>query len=158
MIIDEKLIKEAIALARPSIVAILNKKGATWGPKWVAGYVKAPGMDKLIDFEFTSYRKFKPWKAKWGKKEDFYNIARKKLEASDREKMSTRSIVAFRPQCLKKGEFLYPGGVNRYGVSVGISGARGSADEGIAEILRSTIGMLAHLKTDARIKKDQMEI
>lgn len=158
MIIDEKLIREAIDLARPSVAAILNKKGATWGPKWVGGFIKVPGLDKLIDFEFTSYLKFRPWKAKWGKKEDFFNIAKRKLEASDREKMSTRSIVAFRPQCLKKGEFLYPGGVNRYGISVGISGARGSADEGIAEILRSTVSMLVHLKTDARIKKNKMEI
>ena len=72
--------------------------------------------------------------------------------------MSTRLVVANQPWNLKAGEYLYSGGVTRGNICVAVSGAKGSTDEGIAEMVLSTIIMLAQLETSERIEAKNNKI
>jgi len=146
-IIDEALVREAIKLAQPTVAAILAHNGATWGPKWVTGRVMAPGLETdKFEFEFSSDGPKEEWNSE------------KKLAVAEREKTSTSVVVATRAWCLEEGEYLFPGGVHRDGISVSASGAKGRADEAIAEVVLSLIIMLANLKTDLRIEYKQTKI
>ncbi|KKQ46293.1 MAG: hypothetical protein US63_C0003G0006 [Candidatus Moranbacteria bacterium GW2011_GWC2_37_8] len=158
-IIDEALVREAIKLAQPTVAAILAHNGATWGPKWVTGRVMAPGLETdKFEFEFSSDGPKEEWNSGWGDPLRFYDVAEKKLAVAEREKTSTSVVVATRAWCLEEGEYLFPGGVHRDGISVSASGAKGRADEAIAEVVLSLIIMLANLKTDLRIEYKQTKI
>ncbi len=154
-ILTEELVKRAIALTAPGAEAILNTTGTTWGLRWVAGFVMGPGLAEPIWFEFGEDER---WNPEWGKPINFTEVARAKLNASRREGLPTSVIAATKPWLLRRREFLYPGGTTRDGITVAVSGAKGRTDEALAEILLSTIIMLAMLEVDRRVEKKQMEI
>ncbi len=154
-ILTGKLVDRAIALTAPGAEVILNTHGTTWALKWVAGFVMGPGLSEPIWFEFGEDG---PWNSDWGKPIDFTEIARAKLNASRREGLPTSVMAATKPWLLQRNEFLYPGGTTRDGITVAISGAKGRTDEALAEILLSTIIMLAMLEVDRRVEGKQMEI
>ncbi len=155
-ILTTALVGVAIELVRPSAEKILNAEGTTWGPRWVEGRVRAPGLEEIIKFDFGTT--FRMWDPKWGKEKYFGEIAEKKLYVADREGVNTSIVVATRPWKLKKGEYLYAGGATRDGISVAVSGAKGATDEAIAEMIISAIVMLAQLVTRRKLEEREEEI
>ena len=154
IIITEELVKRAIALVVPSAEAILATEDAIWGPCWVKGIISVPGLD---DISFCLGEET-PWQVVWGEKRDFSGVAKKKLQVAKRLRMTTSVVIATCPWLLLPDEYLYPGGVYRDGIACGVSGAKGRADEALAEMVISAVIMLAHLKTDRRIENKQMQI
>ena len=150
-ILNKYLVRKAIWLATPSILKILEHKGATWGPKWVTGFVSIPDREEWIDFQIGE-------DPEWGNPDRFFEIAGKKMAVVEREGKATSVVVATRPWRLKDGEYLYPGGATRDGISVVASGAKGRADEAISEIILSAIRMLAFLKADVKVEAHEMKI
>jgi hypothetical protein len=148
VIITKELVDRAIYLVFPSIEAILAEEGTTWGPKWVSGIINAPGLKKSITVAIGSHDE--PWKAEWGEDKSA-KIAAKKLELAERIGGSTGAVVTICPWLVEDGEYLYPGGMSKYDISVGISGAMGWVDEMIANMIIECIIMLSHLETDRRI-------
>ena len=153
-IITEEMVKRAISLAVPSAKAILAAEGMTWGPRWVEGFVTAPGLGE-IPFRFGEVTK---WNPKWGDERDFQPIAYKKLQLAKRTGDDTSIVVSVCPWQIQEGEYLYPGGVSRFGISAGASGAKGRTDEALADILVCIIMMLANLETDRRKEAKEMQI
>jgi len=76
-ILNEELVREAIRIAESGILAILNHEGATWGPKWVWGYVEGPGLDEPVSFQF-GIDISKEWDSEWGQPDRFRKVAEKK--------------------------------------------------------------------------------
>jgi hypothetical protein len=159
-ILTAELIRKALELVRPSVEKILNTEGTTWGPKWVEVVVRASDQDSLtsVPVLYTRFGKAIFWQSEWGEKKDFNKIALSKLYVAKREGVNTSIVIATQPWKLKKGEYLYPGGATRDGISVGVSGAKGVTDEAIAEIVISAIIMLAQLETGQRLKEGKAEI
>lgn len=166
-ILTKELVEKAIELVRPVAEKILNTEGTTWGPKWVRGVVKLPGLLGPLDvigFEFgdVSIDDFgdvsTEWNPDWGERKNFREIAETKLETAIREDMNTSFVVATRPWQLLPGEYLYAGGATRNGISVAVSGAKGVTDEALAEMVISAIIMLALLETEKRLKEGKEQI
>lgn len=156
MIITEELIKAAFGLVEPTVEVILLADGTTWGPRWVEGFVSAPGTDGTVPFKFG---KVTEWNEKWGPKRDSASeIATMKLQVTEDTGEDTSTIVAVAPWLLKNGQYLYPGGASRLGISVAVSGAKGWVDEAIANMVIDCIIMLARLEVDARIARHEMKI
>jgi len=147
---------EAINLVRPTVEKILNDKKMTWGPKWIEGFIKAPGLKYGIT-DFTIGKKTE-WNLEWGEKVSFSEIAAAKMHVIEREGINSSQVVATKPWKLETGEFLYPGGACRDGICVAVSGARGRADEAIAEMIISAIVMLAFMEADQRLKEGKYQI
>lgn len=146
-IINEEMVNRAIDLARPSAEAILAAEGTTWGPKWVKGFVRVIGDDTNFPFTFGQVTE---WNLEWGPNRSFDQVALAKLIVADREGLNTSYVVALFPHMLEEGEFLYPGGAHRDGNSSSASGAKGRADEAIAELVLVMLNMLIQLETDRR--------
>lgn len=155
-ILTEELVEKAIELVRPSAEKILKDEGTTWGPKWVEGKVKVPGLEEIIKFDFGTT--LRTWDPKWGEEKYFSEIAEKKLRVADREGVNTSIVVATRPWNLKEGEYLYAGGATRNGISVAVSGAKSKTDEALAEMIISAIVMLALLEAERRLKEGEEQI
>ena len=155
-IITREMIERALLLAKPTIEWVLRQPDAIWGPTWVVGYIRAPGLRSDVPFIFGEVPN--EWNLAWGKKRDFTTVARAKLKLADRRKQDTSITVANCPWLLEEGEFLYPGGSTYLDISVGTSGAMGWADEAISNIIMCLIIMLAHLETDRRIAAHEMKI
>lgn len=155
MIITEELVKKAIEMARILADGLLQTPELTWGPTWADGEISAPGLDVPVQFQFG---KEVEWNPEWGEKVDFGPVAASKRRLAERYDMTTSAIVALYPWLLENGEFLYAGGDSRAGISVGISGAKGRADEAIAETLINLVAMLARLSADDRSAKGKDQI
>lgn len=155
MIITEDIVQKAICLTNLSAKAIFNTEGTTWGPKWVEGHVKAPGLSRVVPFILGEKTE---WNPDWGEERDFSSIAFKELQAASRNSDDTSIIVAVCPWVLMDDEYLYPGGVSRFQISAATSAAKGRTDEALADILVTIIIMLAHLETDARVEEKRMQI
>ncbi len=155
-ILTKDLVKKAIELARPSALAILNEAGTTWGPKWVSGCVKGPGLSTEVTFDFGEVSD--RWEPEWGVQVKFIDIARTKMRVLEREGIPTSVLIATEPWRLEQGEYLYEGGVTRNGISVAVSGAEGRADEAIAEMVLSAIVMLAFMDVNDRVRQNRMQI
>lgn len=155
-ILTEELVRRAINIVEPTALEILSRPSTIWGPTWVEGRVRAPGLEKIIKFNFEAIPG--PWKPEWGEEKDFGEIAEKKLHVAEREGVNTSVVVATRPWKLEKGEYLYAGGATRHGISVAVSGAKSQTDEAIAEMVISAIVMLALLETERRLKEGQEQI
>ena len=158
-ILTQEMIAKAIELVRPSAEKILNTEGTTWGPRCVAGWIAIRDPQILLNsFTFGTTKDTQDWKPEWGEYKDFVRIADSKLQVVLREGMSTRLVIATQPWKLKAGEYLYPGGVIRGDICVAASGAKGSTDEAIAEMVLSVIIMLAQLETSKRIETKNSRI
>ncbi|MFZ2188861.1 MAG: hypothetical protein WAV73_04835 [Candidatus Moraniibacteriota bacterium] len=158
-IITKELIQKAIELTKPSAIAILQMEGATWGPKMVNGGVEAYGVKERVLYSFHGEDESAWWEPTWGKPKDFIHIADKKLGLVMKHQMNTSVLVALYPALLEDGDFLYSGGAYKKGIGgASASGAKGRADETIAQILLANINMLVQLEKDRRILADQMEI
>jgi hypothetical protein len=156
MILTEAMVRGAIELVRSTAEVILGAIDTTWGPRWVEGRVKVPGVEKILKFDFgTTDRE---WNPEWGKEKYFGEIAEAKLRVVEREGVNTRIVVATRPWKLKPGEGLYSGGAVRDGICVAVSGAKGTTDEAIAEMVISVIVMLAFLETERRLQEGRKQI
>ena len=144
-ILTEELIRKALWLARPSVEAILLEDETVWGPRCVYVFVDGPGLDSFMTSVMGSRDK---WQKEWGKEEDFGKIAWQKLLLARRTGMPTGVVISRYPWMLKEGDFLYEGGTagSPNGLSVGVSGAHGQTDEGIADIIYAAIVMLCRLK------------
>jgi len=154
MIITKGLILKVLDFVTPTVESILASENMTWGPKYINGYINVPGIEKH-PFTFGEYEE---WNPEWGEEKDFSLIAGKKADVAERLGGKTSNIVAMRPWLLKKGEFLYPGGNSRSGITVAVSGAIGWVDEFIATMILEAIIMLAQLETDKRKERKEMEI
>lgn len=158
MIITTEMAIRAIQLIRPAVEEkILNTEGTTWGPKWVEGRMKLPGVEETIKFVFGITRAI-VWNPEWGKEVSFGRIAEAKLRVVMREGVNTSVVVATRPWQLMEGEYLYAGGAVRDGICVAVSGAKSATDEAIAEMVISAIVMLALLKTEKMLKSGLAQI
>ena len=155
-ILTEALVEKAIELARPTALAILGEKGTTWGPKWVSGCVKGPGLSREVAFDIGEVSE--RWEPEWGVRVRFIDIARSKLRVVEREGTPTSVLIATEPWRLEEGEYLYEGGVTRNGICVAVSGAEGRADEAIAEVVVSVIVMLAFMDVSERVKENRWQI
>ena len=157
MIINESMVQTAVHLTAAAAKKLSNSKtvGAAWGPRWVDVFVNAPGLKERLQFHFGEKTE---WNPEWGKQMDFEFVASKKQQLSEREKMNTSEIAALKPWLIQDGEYLYPGGVYDSGISVGVSGAKGWADEAIGKILVAYIIMFAMLETDTRKTEKRMQI
>lgn len=157
MIITKDMVEFALELAKPSAETILDTAPglATWGPRWVEGLVKVPGLVRPIRFQFG---KITPWDTQWGELRNFAVVAEKKLGVVVRLGMNSSAIVAQMPWMLEDDEYLYSGGATDRGISVAASGAKGWADEAISKIVIDMIIMLAHLDVDRRIANKRMQI
>lgn len=153
-IVTEGMVKTAIALVRPAAQTMLKTKGLTWGPKFVEGSVRVRGL-RVIDFCFGTVPG--KWNPKWGEEMNFAKIASRKRRLAERGRANT-SVIVTKPWTLLDGDYLYAGGVYRDGIAVGVSGAKSATDEAIAEMVVSTIVMLAHLETEKRIAAKQMQV
>ena len=152
MIIGPDMIGRAIELARPSANAILAAKGTTWGPMYVQGYVFVPGLeDDPVPFTLGDQEASKRGR-------QFFEIAREKLEVCRRVGFDSGLVVNQMPWLLNPGEYLYPGGVNFYGICVAASGAEGSADEAISFVIAACLAMLAKLDVELRKAEDRDKI
>ena len=158
-IITRELIQEAIRLTKPSALAILQTEGMTWGPKTVVGYIEAGTMEDRMLYSFHGEDIDEEWDPEWGDYGKYMHIAMKKVDLTTKFGVNTSVIADSCPGQLEEGDFLYPGGAYREGIGgASASGAKGRADEAIAEILLVNINMLVQLEKDRRIKVDQMEI
>ena len=158
-ILSRDLVNKALKLAEPSILAILNEEGLTWGPKWVVGCTTGNGLpDEGMLFQFgKDYGK--EWNsAEWGNQEMFFEIAKSKLKLVMREKTASSVIASTKPWVLESGEFLYTGGYYQDGIGVAVSGALSRTDEACAKIIHVSITMLAFLEAENRIRENKMEI
>lgn len=158
-ILSRDLVNKALKLAEPSILAILNEEGLTWGPKWVVGCMTGPGLlNENILFQFgKDYGK--EWNnAEWGNQEMFFEIAKAKLKLVMREKMASSVIASTKPWVLEGGEFLYTGGYYQDGIGAAVSGALARTDEACAKIIHVSITMLAFLEAENRIRENRMGI
>ena len=153
MIITKGLVERAIYLVTSTARAILATKGATWGPRWVHGFVNTPG---LADVSFRFGLRIN-WNPRWGEELDFVSVAKTKMQVAKRLRINTSVVVATCPWLLLPGEYLYPGGVYRNGIACGVSGAKGRVDEALAEMVVSAIIMLAQLETDRRVAAKEMQ-
>jgi len=151
----QEMVEKAIDLVRPTAKAILESNGTTWGPKWVDGYITAPGLDEAIPFTLGNKT---AWDPAWGEERNFDRIAWKKLRVAERLGQKTSIIVAVSPWLLLDGEFMYPGGDSRYGISSSASGGKGRADECLASLLIEIVIMLANLEADKRKETKEMQI
>jgi len=156
-LITEELVEQAVAVATPSILALLDIEGATWGPKFLKGGINAPGLEKDYCFEIDAAPNQK-WAPDWKKPEFFEHVVSKKVAVCIRERASSSVIVAIKPWLLEKDEFLYAGGAYRDGITAALSGAKGWADEGGGNMIIDAIIALVQLKKDRLIADDKMEI
>lgn len=154
-IITREMVENAIKMLEASVQSIFDTPECVWGPKYVYGFVRVPGIDRDIPFEIGSTEN---WNIDWGKAEHFAEIAKAKLELSDRTKLNTSEVVALSPWLLEGNEYLYGGGAHYKGISVGVSGLEWQADEMIAKDLINRIVALALLETSARISAENMRI
>ena len=157
-ILTKRMVDRAIEMVVPSVEKILEEEGTTWGPKWVAIMVNIASEETINPHYYQIGEVFTIWQKGWGKEKSFSQIALAKLIAAEREGTNTSILVATQPWKLRKGEYLYPGGVTRDGISIGVSGAKGIADEAIAEMIVSAIVMLAKLETERRIEEKRNKI
>lgn len=162
-ILTKELVERAVELVCPAAKEILFAEGTTWGPKWVEGRVEAPGLEEMIKFDFGEepHRFGEParkWRREWGEEIYFGEIAEAKLRVVMREGVNASLVVATKPWLLKGGEYLYAGGVYRDGIAVAVSGAKSATDEAIAEMVVSSIVMLAMLETERRQKEGKEQI
>lgn len=155
MILTKELVRRAIRLVEPAAEEILSASDMIWGPDWVDGRVKIPGLEGIISFYFGSAM---GWRETWGEEKDFGEIAERKLRVVEREGVNTSIVVATKPWQLKKGEYLYAGGAVRDGICVAVSGAKSQVDEAIAEMVISAIIMLALLETERRLEEGEKQI
>lgn len=92
-IITEEMVQEAIQLARPTAEAVLQNAKCFWGPQWVRGLVRAPGLN---DIPFT-FGTVVDWNPAWGENRGFEQIAQAKLEVAHRLGGNTSHIVEICP-------------------------------------------------------------
>ena len=154
-IITKELVRRAVEFVKPAVKKILDVEDTTWGPRWVEGLVKIPGLEERLSFTLGKITK---WNPTWGETISFGRIAAAKLQVVEREGVNTSILVATKPWKLEKGEYLYSGGAVRDGICVAVSGAKGRTDEAIAEMIISAITMLAFLETEKRLKEGQEQI
>ena len=159
-ILTERLVMQAIELARPSALAILQHPGTTWGPKYVMGSVSCPIVEGgIVSFRFGDVPE--EWDTSWGDEfaeADFFEFAERKRMLAERGGGPTSQIVVDMPWLLRPGDNLYPGGTAYGGLSCGVSGATGEADELIAKLVLSMVIGLTRMEAKHRVDTDQMVI
>lgn len=144
-ILTQELVTRAIALATPSINAVLAEKDTGWGPRWVAVVVSGPGLEGRI-VELVGH--IEEWKVQWGEQRDFREIASQKASLAERTGMPTEEVVSRKPWLLQEGDFLFQGGTagEPGGLTVTASGAHGETDEGISDMVKALLIMLCRLR------------
>jgi len=143
-ILTTELVKRAIALATPSINAVLAEQDTSWGPRWVAIVVSGPGLGERV---VETVGRVEGWTAAWGEPKDFREIALRKAILAERTGMPTDVAVSRMPWLLEEGDYLFQGGTGEPGgLTVTASGAHGATDEGISEMVKALIVMLCRLK------------
>ena len=154
-IIDGKLIEGAIKIATPAIKEILETRGAFWGPKYVAVVIMMTA-EKFVYNELLGT--VTDWAPEWGERLNLRKIAEEKASISARTQIDTGNMVYNAPWLFLPKEHLYAGGVSTAGISIGVSGAKEYADEGIARIILMAIIMLAKLKVAKKRECEDDEV
>lgn len=148
-IITREMILQAVEIARPSAMAIFNLPGTTGDTKFVDGYVKVDGMEEHVEFTLGTSE---------DEEKSFWSVAVTKESVSSRTGLDSREVVEMAPWLLEEGEYLYPGGVTRMGITVATSGVKGFADECIAGFVLDALIMLAHQEAARRKAANEMQI
>ncbi len=110
----------------------------------MAVVVSGPGLEERVT---ETVGQVEEWKEQWGQSRDFRELALRKAMLAERTRMPTDLAVSRMPWLLEEGDYLYQGGTGEPGgLTVAASGAFGTTDEGISDLVRALIVMLCRLK------------
>lgn len=154
-VLQDSGIRGALADCEDEINAILADDEAVWGPRWVEVHMRIWGCENLFLYTFGRREQ---WKEEWGAPKDFMQIAAAKSHLALRSGFNTSLAVASNPLVLRQGDYLYPGGVVKDGLAVGVSGVKGETDERIAWIILLAIERRARAKVLEMVEAGQHEI
>ena len=158
-ILTPDLLLAVIELAKPSAMAIIEMPGTTWGPKYVMGSLKFPGIDHPSGFMFGEEPT--AWRPQWGDElpmDDFRKFAEHKRQLAERGQGPTSQIVVDKPWLLERGDNLYAGGTWYDGISVGVAGINSEADELIAKLVLTMLIGVARMEARNRVNTKNMVI
>lgn len=140
-IIDEELVRTAIAFALPTVRKLVAAH--SWGPKGVVIAVSWTGCQKPVVYVMDGLGAEESWEKTWGPGRNFREIALQKLSTALRGGSSSRSVVANHPWLLKEGDSFYTGSAAEDGgLAVAASGAYGDTDETVSWIVWNIILLL----------------
>jgi len=155
-------VESALVMLDPAIKAILaghqgGLPDTVWGPPMVRVCVIHPEWEASpATAEVWAYEEV-PWKEGWKDRNACTAFAQQKATTAQRVGMATSILVAQCPDMLVAGDLLYAGGYAEDigGLAVGVSGARGIADEAIAKMVFLTIIMFCQLYVEDLRKTGQ---
>lgn len=132
--LNREMFREACKRAKSEIEAILARDGATWGPQYVQVRVWNPRNNVIYTRRFGRWQ---PWKDAWGPRKDFGKIAEAKLFTSWKYRMDTCDLTdQYVDEIMRDKEGRpYTGGIFRNGMATSASGALGTTDHEISEVL-----------------------
>jgi hypothetical protein len=141
-LLDRRAAEEAMALARPSIEAVLARPGAS-GERVLHVVVMNPQLTPTAaPFErAVLYEASIGNPATWGA--DYRAFARAKAQLAWRLGRDTHAVQEQMPYLLRRGDTLLWGGVTREGITVACSGAHPWFDEACAGIVVSLLAAIA---------------
>jgi hypothetical protein len=140
-IIDEELVRKAIAFALPTVRELVAAN--TWGPTGVVIAVGWQGLPEPIVHVMDELGQEDLWEERWGKGCNFREIALQKLSTALHGGNSSRSVVANHPWVLEEGDSFYTGASAEDGyLAVSASGAYGDTDETVSWIVWNIILLL----------------
>ncbi len=151
--ISKKLVDNAIDLAHPQILAIMENPAFIWGPRYVSIAVVSPHLDRILQY-VVSNPKQREWNPEWGEAAEYGGIAIWKAKTALEKGVPTSVLANDFPLSLQRGQlFRYPGGVPgpRNEFAVGTSGIMGRGDEAISKIIITLMEALAHLEVDKAV-------
>jgi hypothetical protein len=144
-------IRMAVELARPTAEKLLIRRGAIFGPKYLAMKVgtaiEPSGFEELVihlgDHPSEGY-----WNQRWGGADNYMEIARYLFKMAIQEGLSTRQIAIQKPQLVVSGKPLLPGGVYSEGVAAAVFGAKSWLNEAVAKTIVDLFTGLSHEKAE----------
>ena len=157
VIITRELIEDAIDSMRNPASDLFSNPDAIWGPQWVEGIITAPGLEGNYMFRLGTPI---PWDEAWGEERHFAPVAQKKHQLIARlpQYIYTSVIARDFPWLVEAGEYLYPGGVSKHGITAALSGIKGWGDELLANGLVDKVIELSLLEVQSRVANKQMLI
>lgn len=143
-ILDEKLVREAIDLALPSITKMIKRFG--WGPEGVVIGVDWAERSKLPFLHvMEELGPEETWEAKW--KYNFRELALNELSVILRaEGRATSEDILRKPHLLEEGDCLYAGAVIQDGIAVATAGGCEETNKAISKIVLEEIFFLCEVK------------
>ena len=158
-VLHSVIVQQALHLAKPSILKIMEEDAFVWGPKYVA-IAAVSNHDELLTLDILNQTPG-TWSPDWGFPDEFMEIAVWKAKTALRFQIPTSQLANDYPLALSYGDyFRYAGGVpGPLGTfAVGVSGLTGRADEMNARIVIATMLGIAHTEVDAAIAEKRKKL